>query len=379
MTSKTFTRPSALHIFTNALLVILMMMSPLTSIAARMPASPAAVTPAHANAAAPAPTLVPVAQPRARAENPPSVNRADLAALASPLSGTRWYFAAQAAGAGARQLLYILNPNAVPAPVTFTYYRGHTATPLSARLLIPAASTAVEDVGADIGPRADQGVSIVVNSPRVISVARVLRRAGAGGAILNADITPGVMAPARQWLFAEGYIGLTYHEYLTLFNPNPASARVTVRFAAQGASVPAIAPVTLVVPALGQALLDVGRAYRRASVKSVGLLVTSDAPIVTARTLYWGQSLGQSQFGADARSGAPAASTNWDFAGVSVSGDDQPFLTVLAPRGVAHITAWLHAADGRLLATMRMRVASGRRATLRLLIRQQAGLTYRAL
>ena len=182
------------------------------------------------------------------------------------------------------------------------------------------------------------------------------------------------MAPARQWLFAEGYIGLTYHEYLTLFNPNPASARVTVRFAPQGVSVPARAPVTLVVPALGQALLDVGRAYRRASVKSVGLRVTSDAPVVAARTLYWGQSLGRSQFGADARSGAPAASTNWDFAGVSVAGDDQPFLTVLAPRGAAHVTAWLHAANGWLLATLRMRVESGQRATLRLLIRQQAGL-----
>jgi len=302
------------------------------------------------------------------------MNRPGLAVLASPLPGTRWYFAAQAAGAGAQQLLYILNPNAVPAPVTFTYYRGHTAALLSARLIIPAASTAVEDVGADIGPLSDQGVSIVVNSPRVISVARVLRRAGTGRAILNADITPGVMAPARQWLFAEGYIGLTYHEYLTLFNPNPASARVTVRFAPQGVSVPAIAPVTLVVPALGQALLDVGRAYRRASVKSVGLRVTSDAPVVAARTLYWGQSLGRSQFGADARAGAPAASTNWDFAGVSVAGDDQPFLTVLAPRGAAHVTAWLHAADGRLLATLRMRVESGRRATLRLLIRQQAGL-----
>ncbi len=300
-----------------------------------------------------------------------------LMAQGSPLPGTRWYFAAQAADGDAapgrrvvlRQLLYVLNPNAIPVPVTFTYYPARGSAPLVTHAIVPAASTHVEDIGADLrslGGPLDQGVAVIVNAPHVISVARVMQHTLTDGAVLNADTTPGVMAPARQWSFAEGYIGQTYREYLTLFNPGPTVARVTVRFARQGTSAPPVAPVRLSVPALGQATLDVRGAYRQASVKSVGLLVESADPVVAARTLYWGGSLERQHFGADAKPGAPLASASWDFTGASVNGQDQSFLTVFAPRGAARVTAWLHTPDGRLLATLRLRVAAGQRATVRL-------------
>ncbi len=76
------------------------------------------------------------------------------------------------------------------------------------------------DVG---GARGDLEAALVVNAPRVISVQRVVRRtlflARGGSQALDPDVTPGVMLPARRWLFPEGYVGLTYREYLTLFNP----------------------------------------------------------------------------------------------------------------------------------------------------------------
>jgi len=99
---------------------------------------------------------------------------------------------------------------------------------------VPAHATWAETVGADAGP--DPRIAVVVASPHVISVARVARRVLPDGRVLNADLTPGVPAPARAWSFAEGYIGLTYHEFLSLFNPGTRPARVAIRAAFDGTS-----------------------------------------------------------------------------------------------------------------------------------------------
>jgi len=161
------------------------------------------------------------------------------------------------------------------------------------------------------GPRGDAEVAVVVNATRVISVQRLVQRALPDGRALEPDVTPGVMMPSRHWMFPEGYAGLTYNEYLTLFNPGSRAARIVVRFAPQGDGGPRPRPVTLLVPARGQGLLDVGAAYRGARVKSVGLMLDSTEPVVSARTLYWGAGSRAGQFGVDAKPGLALPSARW--------------------------------------------------------------------
>lgn len=282
--------------------------------------------------------------------------------------GTHWYLAAQyvAPGARVRQEVAFLNPNAVPVPVTIAVYIARYATPIIVRLTLRAGVSRVFDLdnatrGATLG---STQVALSIVSPRVISVQRVLVRRQRDGRPFGVDITPGVPAPSRTWSFPEGYVGLTYQETLTLFNPGPRAARVTVRFAPQGHGPSPVAPIHLSVPAFGQQALNVRRAYRRGAPPSVGLLVASSQPVVAGRTLYWGANGDAGQFGADAKPGLPAPSTRWYAAGASLSGQDQPFVALVAPGGTARATVEVRDARGHLFILPRALIPSGHRATI---------------
>lgn len=282
--------------------------------------------------------------------------------------GTHWYLAAQyvAPGARVRQEVAFLNPNAVPVPVTIAVYIARYATPIIVRLTLRAGVSRVFDLdnatrGATLG---STQVALSIVSPRVISVQRVLVRRQRDGRPFGVDITPGVPAPSRTWSFPEGYVGLTYQETLTLFNPGPRAARVTVRFAPQGHGPSPVAPIHLSVPAFGQQALNVRRAYRRGAPPSVGLLVASSQPVVAGRTLYWGANGDAGQFGADAKPGLPAPSTRWYAAGASLSGQDQPFVALVAPGGTARATVEVRDARGHLFILPRALIPGGHRATV---------------
>jgi len=294
--------------------------------------------------------------------------RSQRAPDASMVPGTHWYLAAQyvAPGARVRQEVAFLNPNAVPAPVTIAVYIARHATPVLVRLTLRAGVSRVVDLdnatrGATLG---STQVALSIVSPRVISVQRVLVRRQRDGRPFGVDITPGVSAPSRTWSFPEGYVGLTYRETLTLFNPGSRAARVTVRFASQGHGLSSVAPIHLRVPAFGQQALNVRRAYGRAALPSVGLLVTSTQPVVAGRTLYWGANGDAGQFGADAKPGLPAPSTRWYAAGASLSGQDQPFVALVAPGGSAHATVEVRDARGHLFILPRALIPGGHRATV---------------
>ena len=371
----------------RSLLLLCVSVVPLTSPLAHL--APSGVAGAVSSAPRPAPA-VPAVAPRAvtaptaaaalrrartaariRAASRPAAPRSGASRAGRTLPGTRWYFAAQAPGGASghlafHQLLYVLNPNAVPAPVTFTYTRWHSSTPVVVRVTVPAHATWAETVGADAGP--DPRVAVVVASPHVISVSRVVRRVLPDGRVLNANLTPGVPAPARRWSFAEGYIGFTYHEFLSLFNPGASPARVAVRAAFEGTSGRRPAPLLLTVPAHGQAILDVRRAYPHppANAKSLGLLLASTQPVVALRTLYWGGGSVGAQFGADAKPGILAPSAAWSFTGASVAGEDQPFVSIVAPAHDARVVVRAYGRDGTLVTTIPLAIAAGRRATVRL-------------
>jgi hypothetical protein len=94
---------------------------------------------------------------------------------------------------------------------------------------------------------------------------------------------------ALTWYFAEGYTGTGFDEYQTLFNPNAATAAVTITYYLSGAPpvtrTLTVAPISRRTVAVHDPALCVGRgqavAAQVASTNSVGLVV--ERPMYFAR------------------------------------------------------------------------------------------------
>src|SRR5207247_7295903 len=91
----------------------------------------------------------------------------------------------------------------------------------------------------------------------------------------------------KDWLFAEGYTGTNFHEYLVLTNFDsgaPASVTVNLEYS-NGAT----NPTTVTVAPQSQLFFDVNRisAQFTQATPSVSAEVTSDNPIVAQRIEYF--------------------------------------------------------------------------------------------
>jgi hypothetical protein len=87
---------------------------------------------------------------------------------------------------------------------------------------------------------------------------------------------------AKTWYFAEGFTGPDFTEYLTLANPNPVSANVTVQYllgsgapVSKGYSLPPTSRKTLNVNT------EIGNDH------DVSLVVSADQPIIAERPMYF--------------------------------------------------------------------------------------------
>jgi hypothetical protein len=120
--------------------------------------------------------------------------------------------------------LTILNPNTTTANVTVNYYANGSKVQ-SQRLAVAATSRGTIPPGALTMP---QHVAAVVSSDQPIMVERPTYFTGVNH-ISGAYDVVGAPQAASDWLFAEGYTGTGFQEYLTIANLDPATtASVTV-------------------------------------------------------------------------------------------------------------------------------------------------------
>jgi hypothetical protein len=120
--------------------------------------------------------------------------------------------------------LTILNPNTTTANVTVNYYANGSKVQ-SQTLAVAATSRGTIPAGAVTMP---QHVAAVVSSDQPIMVERPTYFTGVNH-ISGAYDVVGAPQAASDWLFAEGYTGTGFQEYLTIANLDPATtASVTV-------------------------------------------------------------------------------------------------------------------------------------------------------
>jgi hypothetical protein len=327
------------------------------------------------------PTNTPVISNTATA-TPAGIPTATLPAnLASP---TTAYFAEGYTGTAATngratftEELNILNPSARAAPVTITYFIQGSSAPISVTRTVSPTSVLREIVNTDVGP--NKLVAAEVHADQKIFVSRTISRVAPDGTRLDSSATLPVSAPGRSWGFPEGYTGVTFQEYLTILNPNNAVANVTVMLAPQAANAQGARKLVFTVPPLSRSTANIRALNHASGPQSVGMIVTSDQPIVPERVLYFGAGAGSGKFGSTVSRGISTVSNQLyipygssgglvsSAAGADAQGD-QAFITLLnpAPASVSvQVTASFYDATGHQIAQApSVTVAGGTRQTI---------------
>jgi hypothetical protein len=149
--------------------------------------------------------------------------------------------------------------------------------------------------------------------------------------IAGGHVAVGANELNTSWYFAEGYTGPGFDQYMTILNPNPTAAAVTITFFLNGG-----APVVknLVVPASSRATIavhDPTQGVGRNREVAAKVETTNGVGIVVERPLYFKYGAGGAIDGGHDALGANALSQRWFFAeGYTGDGFDA-YLTILNP------------------------------------------------
>src|SRR5207302_10241949 len=126
--------------------------------------------------------------------------------------------------------------------------------------------------------------------------------------------------PLRTWYLAEGYTGISFHEYIRIFNPGATAAHVDVRLLPfNGRPATAIAES---VNAQSGLIVDVNSIESGVSLSAI---VDGDQPIVVDRLMTFGHD----GYGATEQVGSNTPSSTWLFAEGSTANNFETYLTVL--------------------------------------------------
>jgi hypothetical protein len=275
------------------------------------------------------------------------------------------------------ETINMLNPTSLPAPVTISYYIVGNSTPQVVNQTVPPDTVLRENVNADVGP--DKMVSAIVTSPTKLYVTRELDRVSSGNGRLDGSTTVPAISPSRTWDFAEGYTGLTFQEYLLLFNPNSTVANVTLQPAPQEAAATNVPAQTVTIQPDSRSTISVPALFRDAHIKSVGMIVTSDQPIVAERVEYFSDGIGSGKFGATASTGISTPSGQWRIPFGSSGGGaagpggqfqlqgDQQYVTIMNPNPGTSVqvnAVYSDATGNPLGKTVALTIAGGTRQTI---------------
>ncbi|MFN8061187.1 MAG: DUF5719 family protein [Vicinamibacterales bacterium] len=264
--------------------------------------------------------------------------------VAAPAS--TWYFAEGATHSGFSLFYLLQNPGDATASVRVRY-------------LLPDGSVVVGTYAVEGGSRfniwvnqipslsaAEVSAEITVTGGPPIIAERAMYLSRDGRLFSAGHESAGVVAPARDWLFAEGGTGPFFDTFVLVANPGAREAVVEATYLLP--SGPPLRKSYRVAPnsryniwldheSFGgvEALAD--------TAMSIVLHVTNDAPVVAERAMWWPGN-GSAWYEAHDSAGAVAASSRWLVAeGVvaGANGEVETFLQIANPSAtdaVAHVT-----------------------------------------
>ena len=242
--------------------------------------------------------------------------------------GQDFYFADVESLRSFYSFITILNPpGGQDANITVSYLSAGKQLATTA-LVVPAGQRGTTappgNFRAAVHVHSDQPV--MVERPTYFSTAR----SNITGSVTGAATVVGAPAPGNDWLFAEGYTGANFHEYIVLANFDPAvTANVTVNLEYSNG---AVNPVTVKVLPQSQTFFDVNAASNAfaQSTAELSAEITSDSPIVAQRLEYFRFS-GSIPGGTDVIGQPGPAKTSYSFAEGYTTNGFSEFLTLQNP------------------------------------------------
>ena len=259
---------------------------------------------------------------------------------ATNANSTIYYFAEGEGGPGYSTFVSLLNPSQTnTAHITLRYYSGGGVLKVQTLTIAPmhrgTSSPGGFSTRKQVSIQVESDIGIGAERPMYVNVTMPI----AGGATTGAASAVGATGPGGDWLFAEGYTGTNFQEYLVIANVTSNTAKVQVKLEYTNGTTQTV-PIT--VSALSQVNFDVNNAFAHpqpgsSPTGSVSAEVTSTPPsIVVERVMYF-------HFGPKLVSGVtdvvgeagPASHTLYNFAEGYASTTFDEFLTLQNPTGNA--------------------------------------------
>lgn len=195
-----------------------------------------------------------------------------------------YYFAEGSTREGFDEWLSLQNPRPSPLEVTATYMLVGAQAPVTRTYLLQPSSRLSVSVNQEVGPGQDVSVKLLADGEFYAERPMYFnyKKGQAGYSWTGGHVAAGVVAPARDWYFAEGTTRTGFEEWICLQNPNSEEVVATVDYAAEGA--PASRKDYRLQPQSRVSVFvndDVGPGL------DVSAKVHCDSPVVAERPMYF--------------------------------------------------------------------------------------------
>jgi hypothetical protein len=243
-------------------------------------------------------------------------------AIGAQSLGTTFYFAEGYTGGGFDEYLTLMNTSATQtANVQVTYFFNGGAAPKTVGHPVAPSSRLTVHVNdsAEAGPNQEVSMKVTSDIPILAERPMYFNYYGQTGG----DVIMGASAPITSLNLAEGHVGQSFNEYLTILNPNASAANLTITyFLGSGSPVQQL----LQVKANSRATVYVNSILPAGTDDSVH--ITSDQPIVVERPMYF--TYNGWTGGHDAMAGPDSAlGTTMNFAEGYVASNFAQYVTIL--------------------------------------------------
>ncbi len=253
-------------------------------------------------------------------------NNTSMASFALNVSSTPVYFLAEGAtGSFFSTDILLANPNAVPAPITITFYKDDGSTVTQSQTL-PATSRvtiSVKDIAGLESASFATAVASTGNLP--IMVERTMTWDASGYGSHGEKASSGA---ATTWYFAEGSQGY-FHTYYLLLNPHQAANVAHVTYYLEDGST---VQRDYTLASTSRRTLDISTEPALIN-RSFGAVITFDLPGMAERAMYFGDSPVFS--GGHDAAGVTAPATSWFLAEGATGSYFDTFILLANPNDTA--------------------------------------------
>jgi autotransporter-associated beta strand protein len=194
-----------------------------------------------------------------------------------------WFFAEGSQGFF-NTFVLVINPNATPTDVTFTFFREQE--PAVVKTITVGATTRLTLFAGDVPDLVDRSFGIAVHATQPIMAERSMYfGTRPDGQLSGGTESAGVTSLSTHWFMAEGATGGFYDTFILLSNPQETEAHVQLQYLLPSGETITV-PKTIAAHARLTTNIEAEDDPRLQNA-AVSTVVTSDQPIIAERSMYW--------------------------------------------------------------------------------------------